>query len=45
MEKFLGIGLKKGFALGLFMILFFVAMKAIFTKYEIPGVSDVVKAA
>lgn len=44
-EKFLGVGLKN--AVGLFMLfmLFSLILKVVFTKYEVEGVSEVVRAA
>lgn len=43
-EKFLGIGLTNAMAIAIFTMLFIVAMKSIFTMYEVPGVSTVVRA-
>lgn len=44
MEKFLGIGLKKAFALALFTMVVIVVMKVIFTKYHISGLSEVIQS-
>lgn len=44
MERFLGVGLKKAVTLALFVGLFWVMMKVIFTKYPISGLSEIVQA-
>ena len=44
-EKFLGVGLKNAFGLFMLFMLFSVILKVVFTKYEIEGVSEVVRAA
>jgi len=43
-DKFLGIGLKKAVALALFVGLFWVFMKVIFTKYPVAGLSEIVQS-
>lgn len=45
MEKFLGVGLTNALGIALFTLLISVALKVIFTKYEIEGVSEVVRTA
>lgn len=45
MEKFLGVGLTNALGIALFTMLISVALKVIFTKYEIEGVSEVVRTA
>ena len=45
MEKFLGVGLTNAIGIALFTLLISVALKVIFTKYEIEGVSEVVRTA
>ena len=45
MDKFLGIGLKNAIGLWLLFMLFFFFFKKVFTKYEVEGVSEVVRAA
>jgi len=42
-DKFLGMGLKKSLAFLFFIIIGIVMMKVIFTKYEVPGVSQLVQ--
>lgn len=44
MDKFLGVGLKKGISLAIFVMLFIVGMKVIFNKYPVAGVTDIVNA-
>lgn len=41
--KFMGVGLKNAMALWLLFLLFSVMAKVIFTKYEIPGLSQIVR--
>lgn len=43
--KFLGIGLKNALGLYLLFMVFSVSMKVVFTKHEVPGVSEVVRTA
>ena len=45
MEKFLGVGLTNALGIALFTLLISVALKVIFTKYEVEGVSEVVRTA
>ena len=45
MEKFLGVGLTNALGIALFTMLISVALKVIFTKYEVEGVSEVVRTA
>lgn len=45
MEKFLGIGLKNAIGLWLLFLVFSLITKTVFTKYEVEGLSDVVRAA
>lgn len=45
MEKFLGVGLTNAFALALFTMVVSVTLKVIFTKYEVTGLSEVVRTA
>lgn len=45
MDKFLGVGLTNALGIALFTLLVSVALKVIFTKYEIEGVSEVVRTA
>lgn len=44
-EKFLGVGLPNALGLALLTLLVSVALKIIFTKYEIEGISEVVRTA
>lgn len=44
-EKFLGVGLQHAIGLALFTMLMSVTLKVIFTKYEVEGVSEVVRTA
>ena len=44
-EKFLGIGLTNAVGLFFLFMLFSVALKVIFTKYEVEGVSAIVRTA
>ena len=43
-ENLFGIGLTKAISLAIFVMLFIVVMKVIFTKHEVPGVTEVVRA-
>ena len=43
--KFLGVGLQNALGIALFTLLVSVSLKVIFTKYEIEGVSEVVRAS
>lgn len=43
--KFLGVGLQNALAIALFTLIVSVVLKVIFTKYEIDGVSQVVRTA
>lgn len=42
-SKFLGIGLKNAMGLWLLFILFSVMAKVAFTKYDVPGLSEIVR--
>ena len=44
-SKFLGVGLTNAIGLALFTMIVSVILKVIFTKYEIEGVSQVVRTA
>lgn len=44
MDKFLGIGLKNAFGLWCLFLVFSLVIKTIFTKYEVEGLSDVIRA-
>ena len=44
-SKFLGIGLQNALGVALFTMLVSVVLKVVFTKYEIEGVSEVVRTA
>ena len=44
-EKFLGVGLTNALGIALLTMLVSVSLKVIFTKYEIEGVSEVVRTA
>lgn len=44
MDKFLGIGLKNAFGLWCLFLLFSLVIKTVFTKYEVEGLSDVIRA-
>lgn len=44
-EKFLGVGLKNAVGLFFLFMLFSLVLKVIFTKYEVEGVSEAVRAA
>lgn len=41
-EKFLGMGLKKGVSLWVFIILLTVVAKVVLNKYPIKGVTDII---
>lgn len=43
--KFLGVGLQNALAIALFTLIVSVVLKVVFTKYEIDGVSQVVRTA
>lgn len=43
--KFLGVGLQNALGIALLTLLVSVALKVIFTKYEVSGVSEVVRTA
>lgn len=43
--KFLGVGLQNALGLALFTLLVSLALKVIFTKYEVEGVSEVIRTA
>lgn len=43
--KFLGVGLQNALGIALFTLLVSVMLKVIFTKYEVEGVSEVVRAS
>lgn len=43
--KFLGVGLQNALGIALFTLLVSVMLKVIFTKYEIEGISEVVRAS
>lgn len=42
MDKFLGVGLKNLLGITLFTMLFIVALKTVFAKWEVKGISEVV---
>lgn len=44
-DKFLGVGLTNALAIALFTMLVSVMLKVIFTKYEVEGVSEVIRTA
>lgn len=44
-DKFLGVGLTNALGIALLTMLVSVSLKVIFTKYEIEGVSEVVRTA
>ena len=44
-SKFLGVGLTNAIGIALFTMIVSVILKVIFTKYEIEGVSQVVRTA
>lgn len=44
-EKFLGVGLTNALGIALFTMATSVMLKVIFTKYEVEGVSEVVRTA
>lgn len=44
-EKFLGIGLQNALGIAIFTLIVSVTLKVIFTKYEIEGISQVVRTA
>lgn len=39
-KKFLGIGLKSGLSMGLFVILLIIILKVVFNKYPVKGVTE-----
>ena len=43
--KFLGVGLTNALGIAIFSMLVIVGLKIIFTKYEIEGISEVVRSA
>ena len=44
MDKFLGVGLVNVVGIAIFVILFIVVLKAIFAKWEVPGLTDILMA-
>lgn len=44
-EKFLGVGLTNALGLALFTLLVSVILKVVFTKYEVEGISEVVRTS
>lgn len=44
-EKFMGVGLKNALAIAFFTMVVSVALKIIFSMYEIEGISQVVRTA
>lgn len=44
-EKFLGVGLPNAIGIALLTLLLSVGLKVIFTKYEVEGISEVVRTA
>ena len=44
-DKFLGIGLQNALGIAIFTLIVSVTLKVIFTKYEIEGISQVVRTA
>ena len=45
MDKFLGVGLTNALGLAIFTLLVSVTAKVVFTKYEVEGISEVVRTA
>lgn len=45
MDKFLGLGLKNIIGLYFILLLISLIMKTIFTKYEVEGLSEVIRTA
>ena len=43
-DKFLGVGLARAIALALFVILVIVVLKVIFTKWQLPGITEIIHA-
>jgi hypothetical protein len=43
--KFLGVGLQNALGIALFTLLVSVMLKVIFTKYEIEGISEVIRTS
>lgn len=44
MEKLMGVGLKNALSLAIFTMLIIVICKVVFTKHQVPGVTEVVAA-
>ena len=44
-EKFMGVGLSNALAIAIFTMMISVILKVIFTKYEVEGVSEIVRTA
>lgn len=44
-DKFLGVGLANAFGLAILTLVISVTLKVIFTKYEVEGLSEVVRTA
>lgn len=44
-EKFLGVGLQNALGIAVLTMLVSVVLKVIFTKYEVEGISEVVRTA
>lgn len=44
-DKFLGVGLTNALGLALFTLLVSVILKVVFTKYEVEGISEVVRTS
>ena len=44
MGKFAGVGLKNLVVISIFVMLFIVVMKVVFTKHEVNGISQVVQS-
>ena len=41
-DKFLGVGLVNAVGISIFVMLFIVVMKIIFSKWQVPGITDIV---
>lgn len=42
-DKFLGVGLQKALGIAVFTMIVIIIFKIIFTKYEVEGISEVVR--
>lgn len=45
MDKFMGVGLTNALAIAIFTMMISVMLKIIFTKYEVEGLSQIVRMA